>query len=245
LFRSSLQNGGLNIRGLWTFPEFEQHQSFITTLPHPLIFAKLGSIRNEPRVFVPRIPRVGLSKIYAWPMHFPRIWAPVNHLFYSVEFRLLAEVPEPFIIYYRTKVLWFQLSKKCDRPMQFPRIWILFNYFFLQNSGFWQKFQNPLSFIIKPKFFDSSYQKKVLGPCIFPEYEYSSTIFFQNSGFWQKFQNLSDKCSLGHSLLHCHSSSKETKTSTLRNNSENTSCADDGGKLKPCRFPDLIWLLQK
>ena len=70
-------------------------------------------------------------------------------------------------------------------------------------------------------------------------------FFLQNSGFWQKFQNLSDKCSLGHSLLHCHSSSKETKTSTLRNNSENTSCADDGGKLKPCRFPDLIWLLQK
>jgi hypothetical protein len=207
--------------------------------PPPLNCAKLGSIRNEPRVFVPRIPKVGKSKKYAWPMHFPTIWAPVNHLFYSVEFRLLAEVPEPFIIYYRTKVRWFQLSKKSDRPMHFPGIWILFMYFFCRipasgrSSGtLYHLLSNQSSLIPVIK-------KKSARPMHFPRiwilYNY---FFLQNSGFWQKFQNLSDKCSLGHSLLHCHSSSKETKTSTLRNNSENTSCADDGGELNPCGLPD-------
>ena len=65
--------------------------------------------------------------------------------------------------------------------------------------------------------------------CSFNDYV-SSMHANQNSGFWQKFQNLSDKCSLGHSLLlQCHSSSKDVKT--LRS-SENTSCTDDGGKFR-------------
>ena len=63
--------------------------------------------------------------------------------------------------------------------------------------------------------------------CSFNEYV-SSMHANQNSGFWQKFQNLSDKCSLGHGLLHCaHATSGETK---MLRTSEKTSCADDGGQ---------------
>ncbi len=83
--------------------------------PTPLDYAKLGSIRNEPRVFVRRIPRVGLPKYMPGPCIF-----------------LESEHPSTI-------------------------------YFILQNSGFWQKFQNLLSFIIDPKFFDYSHQKKVTG----------------------------------------------------------------------------------
>ncbi len=120
-------------------------------------------------------------------MHFPRIWAPVNHLFHSAEFRLLAEVPEPFIIYNRTKVLLFQSSKKMSQAHAFSQNMNTLELFFPAELRLLAEVPEPFIIYYRTKVLWFQLSKKKCQPMHFPR----NWILF-NYFFFSEFRLLAE-----------------------------------------------------